>query len=118
VGVLDGKPIYVCRYYMARAHWQILKQTRRGGLRGGRVEPVAMRSAPREAVRLSVAAANLMGDGLYGVDIKQRGSNFYLIEVNDNPSIEAGYEDKLVGDGLYLKIMKSIHRRILELRGQ
>ncbi len=59
-----------------------------------------------------------MGDGLYGVDVKQRGSDFFLIEVNDNPSIEAGYEDKLVGDVVYLKIMKSIHRRILRLRGE
>jgi glutathione synthase/RimK-type ligase-like ATP-grasp enzyme len=118
VGVLEGKPLYVCRYYMARHHWQIIKTTKKGGMRGGRVEPVAMRRAPREAVRLSVAAANLMGDGLYGVDVKQRGSDFFLIEVNDNPSIEAGYEDKLVGDGLYLKIMKSMHRRILRLRGE
>ncbi len=44
VGVLEGKPLYVCRYFMARHHWQILKQTKKGGLRGGRVEPVAMRA--------------------------------------------------------------------------
>jgi glutathione synthase/RimK-type ligase-like ATP-grasp enzyme len=118
VGVLEGKVLYVCRYFMARHHWQIIKQTQRGGVRGGRVEPVATRRAPRDAMHLSVAAANLMGDGLYGVDIKQRGSDFFLIEVNDNPSIEAGYEDELVGDGLYLKIMKSLHRRILRLRGE
>jgi glutathione synthase/RimK-type ligase-like ATP-grasp enzyme len=118
VGVLDGKVLYVCRYYMARAHWQILKRTGHGSLRAGRVEPVANRSVPREVLRLGVEAANLIGDGLYGVDIKQRGSKFYLIEVNDNPSIEAGYEDKMVGDALYLKIMKSLHRRILWLRGE
>lgn len=118
VGVLEGKALYVCRYFMARAHWQILKRTGRGGLRSGRVETLAVRRAPREVIRLAVDAANLMGDGLYGVDIKQRGSDFFLIEVNDNPSVEAGYEDTLVGDALYHRIMKSLHRRILLLRGE
>ncbi len=118
VGVLEGKVLYVCRYYMAHHHWQIMKRTGRGGFRSGRVEPIEARRAPREAIRLGVAAARLMGDGLYGVDIKQRGKEFYLIEVNDNPSIEAGYEDKIVGDAIYLRIMKSLHRRILHLRGK
>jgi glutathione synthase/RimK-type ligase-like ATP-grasp enzyme len=118
VGVLEGKVLYVCRYFMAHRHWQILKHTRRGGIRSGRVETIAARRAPREVIRLGVAAAQLMGDGLYGIDIKQRGKEFFLIEANDNPSIEAGYEDTFIGDVLYLKIMKSIHRRILHLRGK
>ena len=25
VGVLDGRPLYVCRYHMASGHWQIIK---------------------------------------------------------------------------------------------
>jgi glutathione synthase/RimK-type ligase-like ATP-grasp enzyme len=23
IGVLDGKPLYACKYFMARGHWQI-----------------------------------------------------------------------------------------------
>ena len=31
-----------------------------------------------------------MGDGLYGVDLKQTSKGVYVIEVNDNPNIDAG----------------------------
>ena len=27
IGVLEGKALYACRYFMARKHWQILKRT-------------------------------------------------------------------------------------------
>jgi glutathione synthase/RimK-type ligase-like ATP-grasp enzyme len=117
VGVLEGKALYTCRYFMAHKHWQILKRTSRGRLMAGRVEPIAVSRAPRELVRLAVAAASAVGDGLYGVDLKQRGDEFYLIEVNDNPSIEAGYEDRVIGDRLYLRIMKSLLRRIHDIKG-
>jgi glutathione synthase/RimK-type ligase-like ATP-grasp enzyme len=117
IGVLEGKALYACRYFMAHKHWQILKRTSRGRLRSGRVESIAVPRAPRDVIRLGVAAAAAVGDGLYGVDIKQRGDEFYLIEVNDNPSIEAGYEDKILGDKLYTRIMKSLLRRIVELKG-
>ncbi|HEX6790221.1 MAG TPA: RimK family protein [Candidatus Krumholzibacteria bacterium] len=117
IGVLEGKALYTCRYFMAHRHWQILKRTRSGDLRSGRVETIAVPRAPRELVRLAVAAASAVGNGLYGVDMKQRGDEFYLIEVNDNPSIEAGCEDKIIGDKLYLRIMKSLLRRIEEIKG-
>jgi glutathione synthase/RimK-type ligase-like ATP-grasp enzyme len=117
VGVFEGKALYTCRYFMARRHWQILKRTSRGRLQAGKVETIAVGRAPRELVRLAVAAASATGDGLYGVDIKQRGDQFYLIEVNDNPSIEAGYEDKVIGDRLYLRIMRSLLNRIETIKG-
>ena len=50
--------------------------------------------------------------------MKQRGDKFYLIEVNDNPSIEAGYEDKIMGDKLYHRIMKSLLRRVERIKGE
>jgi glutathione synthase/RimK-type ligase-like ATP-grasp enzyme len=117
IGVLEGKALYTCRYFMAHRHWQILKRTRTGDLRSGRVETISVPRAPRELIRLAVAAASAVGDGLYGVDMKQRGDEFYLIEVNDNPSIEAGCEDKIIGDRLYQRIMKSLLRRIEEIKG-
>jgi glutathione synthase/RimK-type ligase-like ATP-grasp enzyme len=117
IGVLEGKALYTCRYFMAHKHWQILKRTRSGDLRSGRVETIAVPRAPRELVRLAVKAASAVGDGLYGVDMKQRGDEFYLIEVNDNPSIEAGCEDRIIGDKLYLRVMQSLLRRIKEIKG-
>jgi len=54
---------------------------------------------------------------LYGVDIKEVDGRLLVMEVNDNPSIEAGTEDAILKDDLYLTIMQSIYDR-LERRGQ
>ena len=35
-----------------------------------------------------------------------------MIEVNDNPNIDAGFEDMVLKDQLYLRIMESFLRRI------
>jgi glutathione synthase/RimK-type ligase-like ATP-grasp enzyme len=45
-----------------------------------------------------------VGKGLYGVDIKEVDGEFVVVEVNDNPSIYAGYED-LRDKDLYAKII-------------
>ena len=54
--------------------------------------------APRKVVELAVKTANLIGDGLYGVDLKQAGDKVVVIEVNDNPNIDCGVEDVYLGD--------------------
>ena len=63
-------------------------------------------------MKTAIKAANLMGDGLYGVDMKQVGNKCYVIEVNDNPNIDSGIEDSLLKDDLYLRIMEVFLRRI------
>jgi glutathione synthase/RimK-type ligase-like ATP-grasp enzyme len=115
IGILDRRPFYACKYYMAENHWQIIRCDASGRHQYGKVETLPVELAPKAAVRIALKAANLIGDGLYGVDVKQSGRNFYLIEVNDNPSIDAGYEDTILGDELYRRIMDVFLRRI-ELR--
>ena len=83
--------------HSAQARW------RHAAMGGSEVLPVEV--APRKAVQTALKAANLIGDGLYGVDIKQSSGNFYVIEVNDNPNIDAGVEDKILEDELYRRIM-------------
>lgn len=112
VGVLDGDPLYVCRYFMAHRHWQIIRTTSSGLKRGGRVEAVALEQAPARVVQTAVRAARLIGSGLYGVDVKQAGRKCYVIEINDNPSIDAGYEDAVLKDQLYQRIIGSILQRL------
>jgi glutathione synthase/RimK-type ligase-like ATP-grasp enzyme len=73
---------------------------------------VAVAEAPEEVVKIALKAANLIGDGLYGVDIKQVGGRCYVIEVNDNPNVDAGNEDGVLKDALYREIMGSFVRRI------
>lgn len=111
IGVLDGKPIWAAKYFMAPKHWQIQKG-QGTARRYGRVEAIELEDAPRAVVRLGVKAANLIGRGLYGVDLKQRGRRVTVIEVNDNPSLEAGYEDAIGGDAIYDAIVDYFVRRI------
>jgi glutathione synthase/RimK-type ligase-like ATP-grasp enzyme len=113
IGVLDRKPLYACKYHMARGHWQIISG-RPGRRRYGRVEAVALEKAPARAVELGVKAGSLIGDGLYGVDVKEVDGKFRIIEVNDNPNIDAGYEDAILGDRLYLAIMQFFRAKLDE----
>ena len=114
IGVLAQKPLYACKYHMARNHWQIIHQEENGSGRYGRVEAIPVELAPRKAVSIALKAANLIGNGLYGVDVKQSGNNFYVIEVNDNPTIDSGQEDKILRDTIYQRIMEHFVSRIEE----
>jgi glutathione synthase/RimK-type ligase-like ATP-grasp enzyme len=68
--------------------------------------------APKRVVQTAVRAANLIGNGLYGVDLKEIGGKCSVIEVNDNPSIDAGVEDKMLREYLYDRIMEVFERRL------
>ena len=114
VGILSGEPIYVCKYYMARKHWQIYERSKDGKTYSGKAETLPVSEAPELVVKTALKAARLIGDGLYGVDLKQVGEKVYVIEINDNPSIDSGYEDAVLKDGLYHAIMKDFLRRIEE----
>ncbi len=111
IGVLDGRALFACRYYMAKGHWQI--QVSDGSERRyGRHEAVDLADVPEPALRLALRATALIGNGLYGVDIKQVGKRFVVIEVNDNPNIDSGVEDVLLKDRLYDAIAQTFVRRI------
>ena len=112
IGILDRRPMFACKYHMARGHWQIAKHTEAQDPTFGKFETLPIEMAPRKAVAVAQKAADLIGDGLYGVDIKESGGQFYVIEVNDNPNLDSGVEDKLLRDDLYLRIMESFVRRL------
>ena len=63
-------------------------------------------------IKTAIRAANLIGDGFYGVDIKEINNKIYVIEINDNPSIDAGVEDHVLKEELYHIIVRSILHRI------
>lgn len=113
IGVFAGQPLWACRYHMARKHWQIVKYGRDGSSSlYGRVDTCPVESVPRPVIRAAVGAARLMGQGLYGVDLKEVGRKGIVIEVNDNPNIDAGYEDQVLKDDLYLRIMNGFLARV------
>ena len=111
VTIIDRRVLFACKYHMVRKHWQIARRVE-SGVRYGKVEVVPLEEVPDTVLRVALKAANLIGDGFYGVDIKQDGRNVYIIEVNDNPSVDAGYEDVLLKDELYLQVMKVFLKRI------
>jgi glutathione synthase/RimK-type ligase-like ATP-grasp enzyme len=114
IGVLDKKPLYACRYFMAKGHWQIIDYGKSGRIREGNADTIPFEDVPEPVLNTALKAANLIGDGLYGVDLKQIGRKVYVIEVNDNPNIDAGMEDQVLKDELYLTVMRSFMRRIEE----
>jgi hypothetical protein len=63
-------------------------------------------------VEAAVKAARLIGDGLYGVDLKETERGPLVIEINDNPSIDLGVEDAVLKDELYRIILAEFIRRL------
>ncbi len=113
IGILDRRPLFAAKYFMARHHWQIIRHdatTERS--RYGRWEVVPAEEVPKGGVELALKAANLMGDGLYGVDLKQVDGRWLVIEVNDNPNIEHGVEDLVLKDDLYRRVVATFVRRL------
>jgi glutathione synthase/RimK-type ligase-like ATP-grasp enzyme len=106
IGVLGGRPLFACKYFMSAGHWQIYNHAATGSRRSGGFATMAVEQAPSEAVKLAVKACGLIGKGLYGVDIKQSGNRFAVIEINDNPNIDNGVEDLHLGKLCYLRVME------------
>ena len=113
VGVIAGQVIYVCKYFMATKHWQIVNwAANKLKSREGDVESIAVDQAPAGLLKTALRATTLIGDGLYGVDMKEVDGKFYVIEINDNPNIDAGIEDKVLKDKLYEIIMEVFLNKI------
>ncbi len=115
IGVLGGQPLYASKYFMARKHWQIVNREGPRVSSGG-FETVPVSQAPASVVKVGVRAAKQIGDGLYGVDIKVIDGKPRVIEINDNPNIDAGVEDKILGDALYERIMAHFLVRLEQRR--
>jgi glutathione synthase/RimK-type ligase-like ATP-grasp enzyme len=94
VGVLAGEVLYVCRYGIPKKHWKILTYTESGRVISGRVQGFDIAKVDPALLETAVHAASAIGNGLYGVDLKQVGDDFVVIEVNDNPTIMEGEEDQ------------------------
>ncbi|MBN2174487.1 MAG: GNAT family N-acetyltransferase [Bacteroidales bacterium] len=112
IGILGNEPLFACKYFMARGHWQIYNWEGKKNDREGNFEAVPLHLVPEKVMKTALKAASLIGDGLYGVDLKEVNGEVFLIEVNDNPNIDAGIEDKLLGDELYNRIILTLFDRI------
>ena len=95
---------------MAPGHWQVLNWKKSG--QAGTVETIAVEEAPKAVIEAAVKAASLIGSGFYGVDLKEQNGRVYVIEVNDNPNVDAGVEDRVIGTQLYDDIIGYLRRGV------
>ncbi|PIW28132.1 MAG: RimK family alpha-L-glutamate ligase [Rhodospirillales bacterium CG15_BIG_FIL_POST_REV_8_21_14_020_66_15] len=116
IGLIGGEPLFACQYFMSRAHWQIYRHADSGKTVGGAWETLPVDAAPPAVVETARRAAGLIGDGLYGVDLKETENGVFVIEVNDNPNIDAGVEDKVLKGALYGRVIDEFIRRIDKAR--
>lgn len=103
VGVLNNQVLYLCKYYMPKGGWKV-KSLVNGKQEWGRTVPIMRKNIPKKLEELAIRVTECVGDGLYGLDIKEVNGKFYCIEINDNPSFYAGLEDGKDAD-LYDKII-------------
>ncbi len=113
IGVLDNQPLFACRYYMAKGHWQIYNwSAHHKEEQDGWVDAVAIEDVPEYIMKPALKTAKLMGEGLYGVDLKEVKGKAVVIEINDNPNIDFGVEDGYYGGKIYQKIIRAFKERI------
>lgn len=92
VTTLNGQVLFVCKYVMPGDSWK-LRRNDNGHTEWAKIEAVDMRLVDPKLLEVGLQASRAIGKGLYGVDIKQVGNDYIVIEVNDNPNIDAGGED-------------------------
>lgn len=116
IGVFNHKALYACRYFMVKNHWQIYKHGAKH-TDSGQFATLPTFEVPKFVLDAALKATHPIGDGLYGVDVKEINGKAYVIEVNDNPSIDSGIEDQYLGEELYRVIISEFLRR-MENRSQ
>ncbi|MBP6917744.1 MAG: RimK family protein [Legionellaceae bacterium] len=117
IGVLDRKLLFASRFYMAKNHWQVINWATDGKDAEGEDESLRLKEVPEGVVQIALRACDLIGDGLYGVDIKSCDNEYYVMEVNSVPGIWRGGVDSALGDEIYRQIMTTFLRRMQAKHG-
>lgn len=108
IGVLDGDVLYACKYIIPSETFKI-QATVNGQTVYCAVKSIPLNQVPSMVIDCALAAGRAIGNGLYGVDLKEFNHSAYVIEVNDNPSLEGG-EDECYPD-IYARIISRLIRR-------
>ncbi len=102
--MLGGQPLFAVHYLMAKKHWQIVNHKASGKPDQGGFKSFTLKDAPAQVVETAVKAARCIGDGLYGVDLKETKDGIFVIEVNDNPNLDHGVEDSGEKDEVWVRL--------------
>lgn len=113
IGILDHVPIFACKYFMAKGHWQIYNwSASKKKEQDGDAESLPLEKVPKKVVQMALKSAKIMGKGLYGIDIKVVNNKPMVIEINDNPNIDFGVEDAFYGDVIYAQLLNAFKSRL------
>jgi hypothetical protein len=104
IGVLGGEPLFAVHYLMAKKHWQVVNHKATGKPDVGGFKTFKLKETPKLVVDTAVRAARCIGNGLYGVDLKETKDGVFVIEVNDNPDVDHGCEDTGEKDEVWVKL--------------
>ena len=118
IGILDGEPLFACKYLMAKDHWQIFNwEAKKHDDVAGGYEVARLADVPQSVLKIAMKSVKTIGRGLCGIDIKLVDCKPIVIEINENPNIDEGVEDKGEGDIVYKKIIDAFLKRIAERTG-
>jgi len=106
VGILQNKILYMCKYRIPEGGWKVKSKINGKNVWGDTI------ALPREMIspelrKICIDLSKCVGDGLYGLDVKETINGYKVIEINDNPSIYEGYEDTADKD-IYEKIISAL----------
>ncbi|VVB92518.1 Alpha-aminoadipate--LysW ligase LysX [uncultured archaeon] len=106
VGILRNEVLYLCKYCIPKGGWKVKSKINGRNVWGDTI------ALPRESIdpelkEICISLSKCVGNGLYGLDVKEIDSGYKVIEINDNPSIYDGYEDSVDTD-IYEKIIKEL----------
>jgi glutathione synthase/RimK-type ligase-like ATP-grasp enzyme len=122
IAVLDRIPLFASRQHLGEDAWQPASGGACSGAerKRGRCytnEAVSLEDVPTRVLEAALAAAVPIGDGLYGVRVKEVGAAPYVTDLHDNPTIDAGIDDHVEGVRIYERIMQFLRARVASRRG-
>lgn len=106
VGILQNRVLYLCKYCIPRGGWKV-KSKINGKNVWGETLAVPRISISPGLEKICISLSKCVGDGLYGLDVKETDEGYKVIEINDNPSLYKGYEDAVDTD-IYEKIIDAL----------
>ncbi len=106
VGILRNEVLYSCKYCIPEGGWKVKSKINGKNVWGDTVA-IPRDSVSPELKEICIRLSGCVGDGLYGLDVKETNDGYKVIEINDNPSIYEGYEDAADKD-IYERIINAL----------
>ncbi|MCE8422438.1 MAG: RimK family alpha-L-glutamate ligase [Candidatus Methanoperedens sp.] len=106
VGILKNEILYLCKYCIPKGGWKVKSKINGKNIWGDTI-PISRDKIAAELKDICINLSECVGDGLYGLDVKETDDGYKVIEINDNPSIYDGFEDAIDKD-IYEKIISAL----------